>query len=95
MRPGHVQAVVLLDGKQVSDFTFSNGVLRTTSPISWTTPTGETASVLLNLQFSAFSGEGFPAHLGFPAPGAGHNQVLGVTPGENQVTHGTLLRSGY
>ncbi len=51
---------MLLDGKQVNDFTFSNGVFKTTSPIAWTTPTGETASVLLNLQFSAFSGEGLP-----------------------------------
>ena len=48
---------MLLDGKQVNDFTFSNGVFKTTSPIAWTTPTGETASVLLNLHFSAFSGE--------------------------------------
>ena len=54
---GLLQAVVLLDGKQVNDFTFSNGVFKT-SPISWPTPTGETVSVLLNLQFSAFSGEG-------------------------------------
>ena len=48
---------MLLDGKQVSDFSFTNGVLKTTSPISWATPTGETASVHLSLQFSVFSGE--------------------------------------
>jgi len=48
---------VLLDGKQVHDFAFSNGVFKTTSPISWTNPTGETTSVHLHLQFSAFSGE--------------------------------------
>ena len=52
-----MQAVVLLDGKQVSEFTFSNCVFRTTSPIPWTTPTGETTSVNLHLQFSAFAGE--------------------------------------
>ena len=52
-----LQAVVLLDGKQVNDFAFANGVFRTTSPISWTNPTGETTSVHLHLQFSAFSGE--------------------------------------
>jgi hypothetical protein len=52
-----MQAVVLLDGKQVSEFTFSNGVFRTTSPIAWNTPTGETTSVNLHLQFSAFAGE--------------------------------------
>ncbi len=48
---------MLLDGKQVHDIAFSNGVFKTTSPISWTNPTGETTSVHLHLQFSAFSGE--------------------------------------
>jgi hypothetical protein len=40
------QAVVLLDGKPVTDFTFANSTFRTTSPIAWTTPSGETAQVI-------------------------------------------------
>ena len=52
-----MQAVVLLDGKQVTDFSFTNGILKTTAPIAWSTPNGESASVHLSLQFSAFSGE--------------------------------------
>lgn len=52
------QAVVLLDGKPITDFTFANGIFRTTSPLSWTTPGGEAASVHLHLQFSVFAGYG-------------------------------------
>ena len=52
------QAVVLLDGKPVTDFTFANGIFRTTSPLAWTTPSGEAASVHLHLQFSVFAGYG-------------------------------------
>jgi hypothetical protein len=39
------QAVVLLDGTPVTDFSFANGIFRTTSPIAWTTPNGETTQV--------------------------------------------------
>lgn len=60
-----MQAVVLLDGKQVTDFSFTNGVFKTTAPIAWATPNGETASVNLSLQFSAFSG----AHSHLVQPG--------------------------
>ena len=52
-----MQAVVLLDGKQVTDFSFAHGIFKTTAPIAWSTPNGETVSVNLSLQFSAFSGE--------------------------------------
>ena len=52
------QAVVLLDGKPVTDFTFANGIFRTTSPLTWATPSGEAASVHLHLQFSVFAGYG-------------------------------------
>lgn len=37
---------MLLDGKPVTDFTFANSTFRTTSPIAWTTPSGETAQVI-------------------------------------------------
>ena len=57
---------MLLDGKQVTDFSFTNGVFKTTAPIAWATPNGETASVNLSLQFSAFSGE----HRHLTRPGA-------------------------
>ena len=54
----YFQAVVLLDGKPVTDFTFANGIFRTTSPLSWAAPSGEVASVHLHLQFSVFAGYG-------------------------------------
>ena len=37
---------MLLDGKPVTEFTFANSTFRTTSPIAWTTPSGETAQVI-------------------------------------------------
>ena len=48
------QVVVLLDGRPVTDYTFTNACLKTTSPIEWDTPDGGKALVNLEVQFSAF-----------------------------------------
>lgn len=67
---------MLLDGHQVSDFAFANGVFRTTSPIPWATPSGETASVNLHLQFSAFSGERHMSSCWDSSPGNLYNNFF-------------------
>ena len=54
---------MLLDGQPVTDFAFANGILKTTAPLAWAAPSGETASVHLHLQFSAFAGYGEGASL--------------------------------
>ncbi|KAK9904021.1 hypothetical protein WJX75_002693 [Coccomyxa subellipsoidea] len=91
LRDSDNEAVVLLDGKPVTDFTFANSTFRTTSPIAWTTPSGETAQVNLHLQFSVFSGYGeagfLSSYLGvqahgilWPAAGATAPAIWPVTP---------------
>ncbi|CAK0782825.1 hypothetical protein CVIRNUC_006020 [Coccomyxa viridis] len=91
LRNSDGEAVVLLDGKQVTDFSFTNGVFKTTAPIAWATPNGETASVNLSLQFSAFSGYGEPGFLAsylgvqahgilWPAAGAPAPAIWPITP---------------
>ncbi|CAL8461977.1 g1508 [Coccomyxa elongata] len=52
------EVVVLLNGKPITEYTFNSGVLKTTAPLDWETPTGKTAAVMLELQLSSFFGYG-------------------------------------
>ncbi|CAL5220251.1 g2231 [Coccomyxa viridis] len=67
------KAVVLMDGKAIDDYTMSNGVLKTNTPIEWETPNSQIARVNLQLQFSAFFGYGQadaqPGYLGLQCHG--------------------------
>ena len=85
------QVVVLLDGRPVTDYTFTNACLKTTSPIEWDTPDGGKALVNLEVQFSAFFGYGVKeaagAYLGlqchgvlWPAAGADKPAFWPVAP---------------
>jgi len=58
LRGTDAQPVVLLDGVPVTDYTFSNATLRTTSPLGWATPDGGSARVTLELGFSSYFGYG-------------------------------------
>eukprot|EP00884_Botryococcus_braunii_P011962 jgi/Botrbrau1/20767/Bobra.0156s0002.1 len=48
--------VVLLAGKQIEKFSFSDGVLKTQEPVLWTMPDGHMLAVHLQLAFSCFQG---------------------------------------